>query len=83
MRRGVRAWACMWWTPTRGICHATERPLAVSRPVERLERMPGPRVTETKSGLRFLFRTPFAERTGIVFVVSPIDSVKSGRFWRA
>ena len=51
-RRGVRAWACMWLTPRSGICQAVERPLAVSRPVARLERMPGPRVTETKSGLR-------------------------------
>ena len=50
-RRGVRAWACMWWTARRGICQAVERPLAVSRPVARLERMPGPRVTEMKSGL--------------------------------
>ena len=49
--RGVRAWACMWLTPSSGICQAVERPLAVSRPVARLERMPGPRVTETKSGL--------------------------------
>ena len=50
-RRGVRAWACMWLIARRGICQAVARPLAVSRPVARLERMPGPRVTETKSGL--------------------------------
>ena len=50
-RRGVRAWACMWLTPRSGICQAVERPLAVSKPVAKLERMPGPRVTETKSGL--------------------------------
>ena len=50
-RRGVRAWACMWLTARSGICQAVERPLAVSRPVARLERIPGPRVTEMKSGL--------------------------------
>ena len=50
-RRGVSAWACTWLTPRRGICQAVERPLAVSRPVARLERMPGPRVTEMKFGL--------------------------------
>lgn len=50
-RRGVSACACMWLTPTRGIRHATARPFAVSSPVARLERIPGPRVTEMKSGL--------------------------------
>jgi len=48
--RGVSACACIWWIPSRGTCHAVARPLAVSRPVERLERIPGPRVTEMKSG---------------------------------
>jgi hypothetical protein len=33
-------------------CHATARPFAVSRPVNRLLRMPGPLVTEMKSGSR-------------------------------
>ena len=50
--RGVRACACMWWTASRGICQATARPFAVLSPVERLLRMPGPRVTVMKSGLR-------------------------------
>ena len=50
-RRGVSACACMWLTPTRGICHATAKPFAVSNPVLRLERIPGPRVTEIMSGL--------------------------------
>lgn len=48
---GVRAWACIWCTPTRGMFQATARPLAVSRPVKRFARMPGPRVTEMKSGI--------------------------------
>ena len=48
--RGVRACACMWLTPTSGTCHAVASPLAVSMPVERFERIPGPRVTVTKSG---------------------------------
>ena len=57
-RRGVSACACMWCTPTKGICQAIARPLAVSRPVKRLERMPGPRVTEMRSGLSFWEEAP-------------------------
>lgn len=35
-----------------GICHATERALPVSRPTDKLDRIPGPRVAEMKSGFR-------------------------------
>ncbi|GKT54865.1 LOW QUALITY PROTEIN: collagen alpha-2(I) chain [Colletotrichum tofieldiae] len=47
-RRGVRAWACMWFTATSGTCHAAARPFAVARPEARFADMPGPRVTVTK-----------------------------------
>ena len=40
----------MWLTATRGICHATAKPFAVSRPVIKDARIPGPRVTVMKSG---------------------------------
>ena len=64
-RRGVRACACIWLTPSRGICHAIARPLAVSRPVDREERIPGPRVTEMKSGLRFWTGQPWTVMAGV------------------
>lgn len=66
MRRGVRAWACMWFIPIRGIPQATERPLAVSRPVLRQANMPGPRVTLMKVGFWRRVHWFLFVRTGIV-----------------
>ena len=65
-RRGVNACACMWFTPKKGICHAAASPFAVSRPVEREERMPGPRVAVMKVGLSFWVVVPLARRMGMV-----------------
>jgi hypothetical protein len=36
--------SCMWCTPTMGICHATDSAFPVSRPTDRLDRIPGQRV---------------------------------------
>lgn len=59
------------------------RPLAVSRPVERLERIPGPRVTEMKSGFTFVVIRQEAERREMAKkVVVPVGR-ESGRLWRA
>ena len=58
-RRGVRRCACMWWIPRRGMPRVSARPFAVSRPVERQARMPGPRVAEMKVG--------FMWRVGVLF----------------
>ncbi|TLD28194.1 hypothetical protein PspLS_04170 [Pyricularia sp. CBS 133598] len=52
MSLGVSKWACMWWTPTSGTFQATARPLAKVNPTESADVMPGPLVTDTKSGRR-------------------------------
>lgn len=52
---GVKACACIWLTAINGTCQATASPLAVSSPTDRLDLIPGPRVTVTMSG--FCFRT--------------------------
>lgn len=64
--RGVNACACIWFTPSSGTCHATAKPLAVLSPASRLERIPGPRVTETKSGFFLSPHFPSAENTEMV-----------------
>ena len=50
LRRGVRRCACMWWIPRSGMPRVSARPFAVSRPVARQERIPGPRVAVMKVG---------------------------------
>lgn len=77
-RRGVKAWACMWFTPTRGIPHATARPLAVSMPVARQDNIPGPRVTDMKSGFFLAIHVPLA-RTEIARHCSSMDDSLGGR----
>lgn len=73
--RGVKRWACIWCTPTRGICHATDKPFAVSNPVERFERIPGPLVTDMKSGfLRTRAPSSLPARRRIVFPASSFSS---------
>lgn len=74
-RRGVKRCACIWCTPTKGICHATERPFAVSRPTKRLARIPGPRVTDIKSGFWRLL--PSCSVT--TFLLSFSESTADGR----
>ena len=77
-RRGVKAWACIWFTPTRGIPHATARPLAVPMPVLRHWSIPGPRVTQMKSG--FFLNTHFpSDRTGTARDCSSVNRVARGR----
>lgn len=65
--RGVKRCACIWCTPTNGICHAAARPFPVSIPTERLERIPGPLVAEMKSGMRRRFLVPSA------FLIASVD----------
>lgn len=78
--RGVKRWACIWCTPTRGICHATARPFAVSRPVERFERIPGPLVTDMKSGFLYSIN-PLLSRRRMAF--SARSSSDAGRLRKA
>ena len=46
-----------------GTCHATASPFAVSKPTERLARIPGPRVTDMKSGFCFDSHVPESSGT--------------------
>lgn len=71
---GVKRCACMWCTPTIGICHATDSAFPVSRPTDRFDRIPGPLVADMKSGRRR--RVPSAS-------LSPSPVFDSGRWLRA
>lgn len=61
----MSACACIWFTARSGHCQAIDSPLAVLSPVDKLPRIPGPRVTEMKVG--FWRRVSFPSvRMGIV-----------------
>jgi hypothetical protein len=66
-------------------CHATASPLAVSRPVKRFDRMPGPLVTEMKSGSRLVAMSVFSSCSflfGIPALRSPRWLESAGGRWQ-